>query len=150
MTWGRDFRKLHIIHRKAVVKNVIVVVQLHSCVQFFATPWTVARQASLSSFVSWSLLRLMFIELVMLYKYLILCCPLFFCLQSFPASGSFPMSWLFKSGCQSTGASASALVLPMTIQKGNKREKKIIQHKDYYNLCLARKVELVNKKKMQI
>ena len=36
------------------------------------------------------------------------------CPQSFPASGSFPMSWLFASGGQSIGASAS--VLPMNIQ----------------------------------
>ena len=40
--------------------------------------------------------------------------PLSFCLQSFPASGSFPMSWLFESGGQSIGASAS--VLPTNIQ----------------------------------
>ena len=33
--------------------------------------------------------------------------PFFSCLQSFPASGSFPMSWLFTSGGWSTGASAS-------------------------------------------
>ena len=38
------------------------------------------------------------------------------CLQSFPASGSSPMSQLFELGCQSTGASASASVLPMSIQ----------------------------------
>ena len=52
------------------------------------------------------------------------CCPtistsvaLFsFCLQSFPASGSFPMSRLFESDGQSIGASASASVLPMNIQ----------------------------------
>ena len=37
-------------------------------------------------------------------------------LQSFPASGSFPTSQLFKSGCHSIGASASASVLPMNIQ----------------------------------
>ena len=37
-------------------------------------------------------------------------------LQSFPASGSFPMSQLFASGGQSSGASASASVLPMNIQ----------------------------------
>ena len=36
--------------------------------------------------------------------------------QSFPASGSFPMSWLFASGRQSIGASASASVLAMNIQ----------------------------------
>ena len=38
------------------------------------------------------------------------------CPQSFPASGSFPMSRLFASGGQSIGASASASVLPMNIQ----------------------------------
>ena len=39
-----------------------------------------------------------------------------FCLQSFPASGSFPVSWLFASGGRSIGASASASFLPMSIQ----------------------------------
>ena len=39
-----------------------------------------------------------------------------FCLQSFPASGTFPMSQLFASGDQNTGVSASASVLPMSIQ----------------------------------
>ena len=38
------------------------------------------------------------------------------CLQYFPASRSFPMSWLLTSGCQSIGASASTSVLPMNIQ----------------------------------
>ena len=38
------------------------------------------------------------------------------CLQSFPASGSFPMSQFFKSGGQSIGVSASASVLPKNIQ----------------------------------
>ena len=41
--------------------------------------------------------------------------PLSACLQSFPASGSFPMSWLFVTGGQSIGASASVSVLPMNI-----------------------------------
>ena len=39
----------------------------------------------------------------------------FSCPQSFPASGSFPVSWLFASGGQSTGASVSASVLSMKI-----------------------------------
>ena len=42
--------------------------------------------------------------------------PFSSCLQSFPASGSFPMSQLFTSGGQSTGVSASTSVLPMNIQ----------------------------------
>ena len=42
--------------------------------------------------------------------------PFSSCLQSFPASGSFPMSQFFASVYQSIGASASASVLPMNIQ----------------------------------
>ena len=42
--------------------------------------------------------------------------PFSCCLQSFPASGSFPMSQFFTSGGQSIGISASTLVLPMNIQ----------------------------------
>ena len=42
--------------------------------------------------------------------------PFSSCPQSFPTSGSFPMSWLFASCGQSTGVSASASVLPMNIQ----------------------------------
>ena len=42
--------------------------------------------------------------------------PFSSCLQSFPASGSFPMSQFFTSGGQNIGVSASASVLPMNIQ----------------------------------
>ena len=48
-----------------------------SHVRLFVTPWTAARQASLSITNSRSLLKLMFIELVMPFNHLILCCPLF-------------------------------------------------------------------------
>ena len=41
--------------------------------------------------------------------------PFSSCVQSFPALGSFPMSWLFTTGGQSIGASVSASVLPMNI-----------------------------------
>ena len=71
------------------------------------TPWSAARQASLSFTVSQSLLKLMSIELVMLSNHLIFFAP-FSCPQSFLASGYFPMSQLFESGGQSIGASASA------------------------------------------
>ena len=76
----------------------IIVVQLLSRVWLFVTPWTATHQASLSFTISRSLLKFMSIELVMLSKHLILCS---FCLQSFPASGSFPMSRFFTSGGQS-------------------------------------------------
>ena len=51
-------------------------VQLLSCVQLFATPWTAARQASLSITNSQSILKLMSIESVMPSNHLILCRPL--------------------------------------------------------------------------
>ena len=84
-----------------------------SHVQLSATPWTAARQASLSFTISWSLLKLMSIESMMPSNYLILCCPLS-CPQSLPASGSFPVSQLFASGGQSIGTLAS--VIPVNIQ----------------------------------
>ena len=49
------------------------LVQSLSCIGLFATPWTVAHQASLSTTNSWSLLKLMSIELVMPSNHLILC-----------------------------------------------------------------------------
>ena len=42
--------------------------------------------------------------------------PFSSCLQSFPASGSFSMTWFFASGGQRIGISASASILPMNIQ----------------------------------
>jgi len=100
----------------SLAKYGISSVQSLSHIQLFATPWTVARQASLSITNSQSLLKLMSLELVMPSNNLILCHPLFLLPQSFPASGSFQMSQFFESGGQSIGVSASASVLPMNIQ----------------------------------
>ena len=93
----------------------VVAVQLLSRVQLFVTLWTVTRQASLSLNISQSLLKLMSIESVMPSNISSSVVPFSSCLQSFPASGSFPTSRLFTSGGQSIRASASASVLPMTI-----------------------------------
>ena len=85
----------------------LFVVQLPNRVWLFVTPRIATRQASLYFTVSWSLLRFTSIESVALSS---------FCLQSFPASESFPVIQLFSSGGQSMGASASASVLPKNIQ----------------------------------
>ena len=61
-------------------------------------------------------LKLVSIELVMPSNYLVLCWPFSSCPQSFPAPGSFPTSWLFTSGGESIGTSASASVLPVNTQ----------------------------------
>ena len=93
-----------------------VVVQSPRCSQLFSTPWTAAHQPSLSFTISQTLLKLMSMESVMPSNHFVLCHPLSACLQSFPASGSFPMSQLFASDGQSIGTSASASVLSMNIQ----------------------------------
>ena len=94
--------------------HFVVAFQSLSRVQLFVTPWTTAGQAYLPFTISLSLLKLMSIESVMPSNHLILCHPFPSCPQSFPASGSFPMSRLFPSGGPSIGGSASAL--PMNIQ----------------------------------
>ena len=66
-------------------------------------------QASLSFTIPQSLLKLMSIELMMPSSHLIVCHPFSSCPQSFPASGSFPMSPLFASGGQSIGVSAFSI-----------------------------------------
>ena len=88
----------------------VVVVQLLSCVQLFATPWTAACQASLSFTISQGLLKLISIELMMPSNHLILCFPLLLLPSIFPSirGKTFPMSLLFTSGGQSFGALASA------------------------------------------
>jgi len=60
--------------------------------------------------------QIMSIESVMPSNHLILCHHLLLRLQSFPASGSFPVSQLFASGGQSIGVSASTSALPMNTQ----------------------------------
>ena len=90
-------------------------VQSLSRVQLFATPWTGARQAFLSITNSQSMLKLMSIGWWCHPTISSSVIPLASCLQSFPASGSFPMSKFFPSSGQSIGASASASVLPKNI-----------------------------------
>ena len=66
-------------------KVILSSVQLFSHVQLFATPWTAARQASLSITNSQSLFKLTSIESVMPSNHLILCHPLLFLLSIFPS-----------------------------------------------------------------
>ena len=81
-------------------------VQLLSHVQLFSTPWTAACQASLSIANSWSLLKLMSIELVMPFTHLKLCHPPLFLPSIFPSIRIFskesvlcirwPKDWSFS------------------------------------------------------
>ena len=91
-------------------------VQLLIHVRLIVTPWTTARQTSLSITncqnlpnpcpSSWWYHPAISSSVI----------PFSSCPQSFPASGSFPMSQLFPSGGQSVGVSASTSVLPVNTQ----------------------------------
>ena len=93
-----------------------IVVQSLSCVLLLVTPQTATHQAPLPSTIFRSLLKFISTESVMLSNHLIPCCPFSFCLQSFLASGLFPVSWLFTSGALITEVSVSVSVLPMNIE----------------------------------
>ena len=124
--WILSFMEIFMIHKniknaeKDIVLHVMkyIVVQSSSHSQFFATLWTAASQDSLSltnsrvcpsscSLQQW-------------------CCPaisssdalFYFCPQSSVVSETFPMSWLFTSDDQNTGALALASVLPMSEYSG--------------------------------
>ena len=89
-----------------VLCQCISSVQPLSRVRFFETPWTAARQTSLSITNSCSLLKLMYIESVMPSNHLILCCPLALPHSSFPSIRVFmnesalcirwPKKWSFS------------------------------------------------------
>ena len=94
----------------------MVVLQLLSYVQFFVSTWIAECQASLSFTISWSILKLISIESVMPPNHLVLCHPLLLLPSIFPSIRSLPMIWLFASGGQITGASASKTDLPMNVK----------------------------------
>ena len=75
--WGYGKQTSHTV--------LVSSVQLLSHVQLFETPWTAARQASLSITNSQSSLKLMSVESVMPYNHLILCCPLLLLPSIFPS-----------------------------------------------------------------
>ena len=96
-----DSQRCHVIVLKQETWQWNVIVPSLSHIRLFVTPWTAARQASLSFIISRSLLRLMSIEPVMPSNHLILCHPLLLLPSIFPSIRVFPMSWLFTSGGQS-------------------------------------------------
>ena len=91
-------------------------VQLLSCVRLFATPWTAARQASLSITNSQSLLKLVSIELVMPSNHLILRRPLLLPPSIFLSIRVFSNESVLRIRWPNIGVSASASVLPKNIQ----------------------------------
>ena len=93
-----------------------VVIQSLVRVQLFATPWTIAHEASLSSTISWSLLKVISTESVMLFNHHNLHCPLLLLPSVLPTIRVFYNELVFVLGGQRIGTSASASVLPMNIQ----------------------------------
>ena len=91
-------------------------VQSLSHVRLFVTPWTAARQASLSITNSQSPPKLMSIESVMPSNHLILCRPLLLLPSIFPSIRVFSNESALHIRCQSIRVSASTSVLPVNTQ----------------------------------
>ena len=87
-----------------------------SHVRLFVTPWTAAHQASLSRTNSWSLLKLMSIELMMPFSHLILCRPLLLLPPIPPSIRVFSNESVLPIRWSKYWVSASASVLPMNTQ----------------------------------
>ena len=132
-----------------------------SCVQLFANPkvltlWTAARQASLCMTISWSLLKLMSIELVMPSNHLILCCPLLLLPSIFSSIRVFsiesvlhirwPKYWSFSfnispsneySGLISYRMDWLDLLVIQGILKSLLQQKAILQHSVFFIVQLS-------------
>ena len=107
LAWGKELFS----YSESITQSVQSLI----CVQLFATSWTAAHQASLSITNSQSLLKLMFIKLVMSSNHLILCCSLLLLPSIFPSirvfsnesvlhikwpkywSFSFSIQWIFRT-----------------------------------------------------
>ena len=113
---AKSWKRLSDWAHTTILLTVFTSVQSLSHVQLFATPWTTACHVprpsptpgacSNSRLLSWWCHPTISTSVI----------PFSSCLQSFPASGSFPMSQLFASGGQNIGVSASASVFLMNIQ----------------------------------
>ena len=108
MLWDRAPQRHHVPEKEAAVQSLSV--------SGSADPWTAARRAPLPFTVSQSLLKFMSTELVTLSIHLTLCHPFSFCLQPFPASGSFPMCCFFIASGRSISVLVSVSVIAMNIQ----------------------------------
>ena len=103
-------------HHCNINSSMLLVVHLPSCVWLFATPRTAAHQASLSLTISCSLPKFLSIESVMPSNHLILCHPLLLLPSIFSSFEVFCNESAVHISEQSIGASASASVLPKSIQ----------------------------------
>ena len=88
-SWSRDQTSISCIaggfYTAEPLGKTFSSIQLLSHLRLFVTPWTAARQASLSITNSLSLLKFMSIKSVMPFNYLILCCPLLLLPSIFPS-----------------------------------------------------------------
>ena len=80
---------VEIFYMMITIMSQLLLGQSISLIQLFASPWTAARQASLSITNSWGLLKLMSIESMMPSNHLIVCRPLLLLPSIFPSTQVF-------------------------------------------------------------
>ena len=107
---------IFVVEQKHTQHCKAAIVQSLSCFQFSEGPRTAAHQASLSSLFPRVCSNRSLLSRWCHSTISTSVAPFSSCSQSFPASGSFPMSWLFALVGQNIGASSSASVHPVNIQ----------------------------------
>ena len=108
------FGETHCLSLLSRLQTLASCCSITNHVQFCTTPWITAYPPSHSFSISWSVLKFMSVELAMASNHLFLYRPLLLLPSIFQGSRCFPKSWLFESGGQSIGISAS--ILPLNIQ----------------------------------
>ena len=104
------------MNQKSILLTVFSSVQSLSRVRLFATPWTAACQDSLSITNYWSLLKLMSIESVIPFNYLIFCHPLLLLPSIFPSIRVFSNKSVLRIRWPKYWSFSSASVLPINIE----------------------------------
>ena len=114
----RNIHNVSIVAKSLYIttNSVFVVVQSLSSVWLFVTPQTAAHQAPLFFIISQTYVKLMSVELMMLSKHLILCCPHLLLPSVFPSIRVFSSESALCIRWPEYWSSASASVLPMNIQ----------------------------------
>ena len=129
------------------IMNFQAVFQAFSHVRLFVTPWTAARQASMSFIIFQSLLKLMSIESMIPSNHLILCHPLLFLFSIFPSIRVFssestlhirwPKNWSFSFSISPSNAYSGLIGLIKSLLQYHSSKASILQCSGFFTVQLS-------------
>ena len=129
------------------IMNFQAVFQAFSHVRLFVTPWTAARQASMSFIIFQSLLKLMSIESMIPSNHLILCHPLLFLFSIFPSIRVFssestlhirwPKNWSFSFSISPSNAYSGLIGLIKSLLQYHSSKASVLQCSGFFTVQLS-------------